>query len=67
MRRAGEVCYVDAHNRMGAGRGEVCFGSRQVMYRAKDQLDGHEINGKRIKINIEVSLDSLDSRLHLIW
>ena len=56
MRRAGEVCYVDAHNRMGSGRGEVCFGSRQVMYKAKDELNGFDINGRRIKLYIKVSI-----------
>ena len=55
MRRAGEVCYVDAHNRMGRGRGEVCFGSREVMHKAKEELNGYDINGKRIEIIIKVS------------
>ena len=54
MRRAGEVCYVDAHNRMGRGRGEVCFGSREVMHKAKEELNGYDINGKRIEIIIKV-------------
>ena len=54
MRRAGEVCYVDAHNRMGRGRGEVCFGSREVMHKAKDELNGYDINGKRIEMIIKV-------------
>ena len=54
MRRAGEVCYVDAHNRMGRGRGEVCFGSREVMHKAKEELNGYDINGKRIDIVIKV-------------
>ena len=55
MRRVGEVCYVDAHNRMGRGRGECCFGSREVMYKAKDELNGYEINGKRIELYIKVT------------
>jgi len=53
MRRVGEVCYVDAHNRMGRGRGECCFGSREIMYKAKDELNGYEINGKRIELYIK--------------
>ena len=58
MRRAGEVCYVDAHNRMGRGRGEVCFGSREVMHKAKDELNGYDINGKRIEMIIKVRTES---------
>ena len=56
MRRVGEVCYVDAHNRMGRGRGECCFGSREVMYKAKDELNGYEINGKKIELYIKVCI-----------
>lgn len=53
MRRAGEVTYVDAHNRSGRGRGECCFGTRDIMLKAKDELDGFEINGKRIELYIK--------------
>lgn len=53
MRQAGEVTYVDAHNRMGRGRGEACFISRDDMYKAKDTLDGKEINGKAIRLSIK--------------
>ena len=55
MRRVGEVTYVDAHNRMGRGRGECCFATREIMMKAKDELDGFEINGKRIQLYIKVS------------
>ena len=55
MRRAGEVTYVDAHNRLGSGRGECCFSTREIMYKAKDELDGYEINGKRIELHVKVS------------
>ena len=55
MRQAGEVTYVDAHNRMGRGRGEACFISRDDMYKAKDTLDGKEINGKAIRLSIKVT------------
>ena len=64
MRRAGEVCYVDAHNRMGCDRGEVCFGSREIMHKAKDELNGYDINGKRIEMIIKVCPRTGRSRVH---
>jgi len=54
MRQAGEVTYVDAHTRMGRGRGEACFVSRDDLYQAMDTLDGREINGKPIRLSIKV-------------
>jgi arginine/serine-rich splicing factor 4/5/6 len=54
MRKAGEVTYVDAHNRMGRGRGEACFVSRDDMFKALDTLQGLDINGKEIRLSIKV-------------
>lgn len=53
MRKAGEVTYVDAHNRMGRGRGEACYECRDDLYKALDILQGTEINGKPIKLTIK--------------
>jgi len=53
MRKAGEVTYVDAHNRMGRGRGEACYSTRDDLYRALDSLQGTDINGKCIKLSIK--------------
>jgi len=58
MRQGGEVTYVDAHNRMGRGRGEACFESRDEMYNALDTLDRREINGKEIRLYVKGSRSS---------
>lgn len=50
FRKCGEVTYTDAHYRMGEGRGEVCFETRDGMEKAMKDLNGEEINGKRIKL-----------------
>lgn len=69
MRKAGEVTYVDAHNRMGKGtiatcnkfltsflgRGEACYSTRDEMYRALDTLQGTVLNGREIKLSIKAS------------
>lgn len=52
MEKAGEVCYTDAHNR-ALGEGIVEFASRKDMERALKKLDGLEINGKLIKLEIQ--------------
>ena len=59
MRQGGEVTYVDAHNRMGRGRGEACFESRDEMYNALDTLDRREIDGKEIRLYVKVRLATL--------
>lgn len=53
MRTAGDVTYVDAHNRMGKGRGEACFRSKYDMENALTLLDKREINGKLINLSIK--------------
>ena len=55
MRKAGEVTYTDAHNRMGERRGEVCFEKRAGLYKAMRSFQNHKIHGRRIKIRITVS------------
>jgi len=49
MRRAGEVCYADAHKDR-RNEGVVEFLSRSDMERAIEKYDGHEMNGRRIKL-----------------
>ena len=39
---------------MMEGRGEVFFGSQVAMHKAKEELNGYDINGKRIEIIIKV-------------
>lgn len=55
MRKCGEVTYTDAHYRSGEGRGEVCFASREDQDRCLDEMDGFEINQKKIHVSRGVS------------
>jgi len=52
MRRAGEVSYADAHKDR-RNEGVVEFASRRDMERAIDKYDGHEMNGREIKMVLE--------------
>jgi len=49
MRRAGEVCYADAHKDK-RNEGVIEFMSRRDLERAMEKYDGHEMNGRRIKM-----------------
>ncbi|XP_056129335.1 serine/arginine-rich splicing factor 6-like [Lampris incognitus] len=49
MRQAGEVTYADAHKR-SANEGVIEFRSYSDMKRALDELDGTDINGKKIRL-----------------
>ncbi|XP_005991566.1 serine and arginine rich splicing factor 5a isoform X1 [Latimeria chalumnae] len=49
MRKAGEVTFVDAH-RNNKNEGVVEFASYSDMKNAMDQLDGSELNGRKIKL-----------------
>lgn len=49
MRRAGEVCFADAHKDR-RNEGVVEFQTRKDMERAIDKYDGHEMNGREIKM-----------------
>jgi len=49
MRRAGEVCYADAHKDR-RNEGVIEFATRRDMERAFDKYDGYEMNGRKIKL-----------------
>merc|ERR1711937_73 len=50
FRKCGKVTYTDAHQRIGEGRGEVCFDSADDLRAALKEMDGFEINGKKISV-----------------
>lgn len=54
MSKAGEVVFADAHKRT-VGAGVVEFDSKRDMEKALTKLDGLEINGKPIKLEVEES------------
>merc|ERR1712210_378283 len=52
MRKAGEVTYTDAHQRMGKNRGEVCFANSDDLHAAYKKFDGEDVNGRRLRLKI---------------
>jgi len=50
FRKCGKVTYTDAHQRIGEGRGEVCFDSSDDLKAALKEMNGFEINGKKIEV-----------------
>merc|ERR1711892_877333 len=50
FRKCGKVTYTDAHQRIGEGRGEVCFDSPEDLKHALKEMDGFEINGRKITV-----------------
>merc|ERR1712117_51894 len=50
FRKCGKVTYTDAHQRIGEGRGEVCFDSADDLKAALKEMNGFEINGKKIEV-----------------
>jgi arginine/serine-rich splicing factor 4/5/6 len=50
FRKCGKVTYTDAHQRIGEGRGEVCFDSSEDLKHALKEMDGFEINGRKITV-----------------
>jgi len=49
VRRAGEVCYADAHKGR-KNEGVLEFATRRDMEKAIEKFDGHEMNGRAIKM-----------------
>ena len=56
FRKCGKVTYTDAHQRIGSGRGEVCFDSADDLKVALKEMNGYEINGKKIELYIKVGI-----------
>ena len=56
MRKCGEVTYTDAHYRSGEGKGEVCFATRDDQDCCMKEMEGFEINGKKISVSRGVSI-----------
>jgi len=52
FRQVGEVTYTDANQKLGRNRGEVCFANREDMDAARKKFDGHELNGREIKVRV---------------
>ena len=50
FRKCGKVTYTDAHQRIGSGRGEVCFDSADDLKVALKEMNGYEINGRKIEV-----------------
>ena len=50
FRKCGKVTYTDAHQRIGSGRGEVCFDSAEDLKVALKEMNGYEINGRKIEV-----------------
>merc|ERR1711997_1374313 len=50
FRKCGKVTYTDAHQRIGSGRGEVCFDSADDLKQALKEMNGFEINGRKIEV-----------------
>merc|ERR1711892_42064 len=50
FRKCGKVTYTDSHQRIGEGRGEVCFDSPEDLKHALKEMDGFEINGRKITV-----------------
>jgi len=49
MRKCGEVTFADAH-KAEKNVGFVCFDTHEGLRRAMREFDGHEINGRRLKL-----------------
>lgn len=64
FRKCGKVTYTDAHQRIGEGRGEVCFDSADDLKHALKEMQGFDINGRKIEVfkthvstlNVEISI-----------
>ena len=50
FRKCGKVTYTDAHQRIGEGRGEVCFDSADDLKHALKEMQGFDINGRKIEV-----------------
>ena len=50
FRKCGKVTYTDAHQRIGSGRGEVCFDTADDLKTALKEMNGFDINGKKIEV-----------------
>merc|ERR1712141_345317 len=50
FRICGKVTYTDAHQRIGSGRGEVCFDSADDLKQALKEMNGFDINGRKIEV-----------------